>query len=493
MTEHHGLDLAGIQKRLGSHSIFGPSSSAMWLFCSGSLIPNLLADDEANEDAAYGTVGHEVAEIWLNRLAVAKSAATFQSLIGYYRPNDLVGTTRTVLEGSGREFEIEIDDDMLDYVEMYIEWCVEDLGQHMPGVGKTGKWESDIYVEQRIDLSRLMPLPKQGGTADFAACRWQYLEITDLKMGKGVRVFAKENTQAMLYALGFFYEWDWLYNFQRIVIRIAQPRLDHWDVWETTREELLAFADFVKVRAAAAWQLDAPRTPGIKQCQWCRVRGTCAAHAMWLEEQVEGVFENLDDECPVCEGLGCDACRVRIGEDGVIEGVQYTVLEQTAWAENLVSGKRQPLAQLVDRQSLDTEALEKLLPLRPVVEKWFAAIEAELLSRAEAGEKLTRHKLVKGRAGNRAWVDVREGARFMRRHGVEPFDYTVTKLVSPAQAEELLRRKAGLKKKEVAELLNSAVIRPPGRSTLVQLSDDRPVLDPPGDVFDNLDEVDEGL
>lgn len=471
MTEHHGLDLAAIQKRMGSHSIFGPSSSAMWLYCSGSLIPNLMAEDDANEDAAYGTVGHEVAEIWLNRMKAAERSATFQSLIRYYRPTELVGTVRTITEGSGRTFEIEIDDEMLAHVETYIEWCLKELGKH-----NGRRWESDIYIEQRVDLSRLMPLPRQGGTADFAACRWQLLKVKDLKMGKGVRVFAERNTQALLYALGFFYEWDWLYNFQTIEIGIGQPRLDHWDTWEVTREELLQFAAWVPERARLAWTPGQPRTPGKKQCQWCKVKGDCAAAAKYADDSCDDQFDDLDDPD-----------KVTVAYDGVIEGVKYSVVEQAAWAESLVSGAHVPFrGATIDPGELDTEALAKLLPYRSLVEKWFSAIAAELESRALAGEEIPGHKLATGRAGHRKWIEEKAGVQFLRSEGADSFDYMETKLISPARAIELLRT-LGYKKKKAEELIDLLVIRPEGRTTLVAVSDERPALPPPAEVFDDLD------
>lgn len=463
----HGLDLAAIRKRMGSHSIFGPSSAAMWGLCSGSLIPNLSADDTANEDAAYGTVGHSVAEIWLKRIEPTAwgLGELADDLIDAVAPVELIGTTQLVVEGSGRSFEIEIDEDMLDHVRRYIVWCMDLPGQH--------------YVEQRVDISPVTPIPDQSGTADHAACRPGLLIVTDLKMGKGVMVYAHWNYQGLLYALGFFFKWDHLYDFQRIRIRIAQPRKDHWDEFEISREELLEFAEWIKGRAALAWQPNAPRTPGAKQCQWCKVAGSCAANAAWLASETDDAFDDLD-------APDDDQRSIVVGPDGTIEGVSYSVVEMQAVEQKLIAGEvtfepREP-------EGMSTAALEKLLPHRRRIERFFEAVEVELESRALAGEELTDHKLVTGRAGRRAWRDEKDAAHFLSRWGVAAEHLWKITLQSPAQIEPWLK-KAGFKKAFALELLDSLVVRPAGRSTLVQIKDDRSALAPPGEDFDNLDEL----
>src|ERR1700712_4834734 len=150
----HGFDLDAVRAKLGSHSIFAPSASAMWMNCAGSLIANLLAEDDAGVDAAYGTVGHGVGEMWL------KTGA---------RPNHLIGRVETVDEGHAK-FDITIDSIMLNYGEQHVDWC-----NFLPG---------DHYVEKRVDFSVLTPIDRQSGTADHIACMPGKMVITDLKMGK---------------------------------------------------------------------------------------------------------------------------------------------------------------------------------------------------------------------------------------------------------------------------------------------------------------------
>lgn len=486
----HGLDLAAIEAASGGHSIFAPSGSAMWLTCSGSLIPNILAPDTAGIDAAYGTVGHHVAETWLKAIQSilpkleAGEYDTMAAVVDWCEPNHLIGTTQTVHERD-ESFVITIDEEMLGYVRRYVEWCVA-----LPG---------DHYVETRVDFSQLTPIPNQGGTADHGACEPGVLTITDLKMGMervdavfedrdspqtiidlGDRWTFNGNPQALIYALGFFFAWDWFYDFQRIVIRIAQPRLDHFDVWETTREELLQFAEFVRARASAAWAPNAPRTPSPKGCRWCKVKGSCPAKAAWAQDLVDGVFDPVTDEdgfCASCEGAGCGACAP------VIDAT-YTVQDMAVRADMIVSGKTEMDPR--DPCALSNEALGKLLPYRKAIEAWFEAMHEEAVRRALDGETIPGHKLVQSAPGKRAWRNEDEAVEWLGAvASVDPERLYKKVLISPAQAEEIVRRDARVSKKEAASLLDSAVTRPPGRHTLVPEKDRRDALEAPGDLFED--------
>jgi hypothetical protein len=413
-----------MQERVESgHSVFAPSASKMWLNCPGSLIPNLFAPDDAGEDAAYGTVGHMVGETWLR---------------DGKKPSDLLGTKHRVEAGEG-VFVIEVDDVMMEYVRQYVKYCENLPGQH--------------FVEVRVDFSRLTPIPNQGGTADHAACSPGLLVITDLKMGKGVRVYAEKNTQAMLYALGFFYKWDWLYGFKKITVRIAQPRMDNWDTWDISREELLAFAEDVKIKAAAAWVQNAPRRASPEACQWCRVQATCTAKAIAVVKLTEGIFGDT---------------------------TEVTEQESNDLKMGLRCFKDYPKPP-VDVHTLSTYDMEVLYNWRGSVEQFFKKVGEELMRRARNGHPLDMYKQVEG-VSHRAWRNQKKTLDHLVSLGLKREDLLSEVIPSPAQVEDLLR-KAGYKTKELPGLLDGLFFKPPGGATLALKTDRRPAL---GDKFEDV-------
>ena len=392
-----GFDLAELERRANGHSIFAPSASAMWLQCPGSLIANLLAKDTAGEDAAIGTVAHAVAEEWLRTGE---------------EPTHLLGETRTIAEGD-KTFDVPIDREMLNYVAEYVTWCNETPGDH--------------FTETRVYFSELTPIPKQGGTADHIAASPGHLIITDLKYGTGVQVFAKENPQAQLYAIGAINEHDWAYDFDRVTIRICQPRLRHFDEWETTKADLMRFAAHVKERAALAWQPDAPRSPSPKACRFCRVRVDCPALAELAEELADATFDDMNDS---------PADRIAL---------------------------REP-------KKLTTYDLARVYRFRSLFSTWFREIGDELDRRAGDGEDVPGFKLVTGRS-SRDWASEEDAAFAL---DVVPVDTLMPRtLLSPHQAEKALR-KMGFRGKEVEAIMAGLCKTTPGRQTLVPEEDIRP-------------------
>jgi hypothetical protein len=410
--------------------VFGASAAPMFMNCLGSLIPNLLAEDESSYEAAEGTVAHHVAETWLKEQK---------------QPLGLIGETILVPRRNGEPHAVEVTEEMLSYVEEYVAWVSTTPGEH--------------YVELKVDYSSLTPIPDQGGTADHVFAEWQRLTVTDLKYGKGIKVFAEKNEQALAYAAGVFLRLDWLYDFQTIVIRICQPRLEHFDEWICTREELLEFMERFRTQAAAAWVPGAPRTPGPKQCQWCKIRTECPAKFAITMEAAQGAFADDDDE-PA--SYPAPALAAAMAEAEMISTISP-----------------------VDIPSLSVEALERISLLRSTIERWLREIDEHLQYLAECGVELKHHDIKRGRAGHRAWINKKAAARYLLQQGIERFDLFSETMASPSQAETLLKIATGAKGKGLKALLEPYVIQPPGRLTLAPKADKRLTVEPAASAFDD--------
>lgn len=429
MTDHPISHDMLAKKAATGHSVFGPSSAARWMVCPGSLIPGLIAGDSPNKYSAEGTVAHHVAEVWLT---------------SGEEPYHLVGTKMTV-DG----FEIEITEEMISHLRRYVEAAQEG--------------EGDCYTEVKVNLSKYTPIPNQGGTADRVWASWQHLTVMDLKYGM-VRVFARENKQGLSYALGVFEEWDWLYDFQTITIRIFQPRLDHDDVYTCTREELLAFGEEFRAAAARAWVPDAPRQPDPKACEYCPIRTECPAKYDATLAMVAGSFD---------------------------DGGEYS---DDALAE-VISGPPVPLPPgslaIRDIRTMPLASLERIYMHRKAVEKYFSDLGEFLLTKAIEGSELQHWKAVPGRAGKRDWRTVAEKRRAMKMllaAGVEPFDLFSTEMASPYQASKLLRIAQGGKVKDNEAAVYAFTTQTPARLTLALDLDPRLGVASAASAFDDLDE-----
>ena len=231
-------------------------------------------------------------------------------------------------------------------------------------------------------------------------------------------------------------------------MRIAQPRLGHFDSWTISRAELLEFADYLKARAAAAWQPNAPRSPSEKACQWCKVKSDCVALARLQHALIEGNFKDI--------------------------GREYTGEELDEFADWIGRGKYR--VRPADVSRFTTEQLAKLRPYRRLVESWWRTMDENLERRALEGEKVPGMKLVEART-NREYVDEAKAADLLILYGLNEEHIYTRKILSPTQAEDALRNELKVPKKVAHEALERYVRKPAGKPTLVPLSDKRPELE----------------
>jgi hypothetical protein len=274
----------------------------------------------------------------------------------------------------GRKIEVEgytfeVDAEMARQVQRFVDYCE--------------MWPGEALIEERVHYTAWVP--DGWGTADDIRIDEdnEIARVTDLKYGKGVQEFAKNNTQLKLYALGVFQEFGHLYDFKKMILTIHQPRLDHVDTVEITVEELLLWArDYVRPAAEEALSGNGVFVAG-EWCRFCRGRDVC-------EERANQFVDDFSD--------------------------------------------------LEDVEEMPVYKLAEFLPRLPELRRLCDDLEARALSLLQAGEKVGDYKLVAGRS-SRKWKDAEKAEAALRKVSkLKVKDILVAKLISPAQAEKMIGR-----------------------------------------------------
>ncbi len=317
-----------------------------------------------------------------------------------------------------------------------------------------------VLSETRVNYSAALGVPadEAWGTADIIAAVDHELQVHDYKHGRGVEVFAEENPQMMLYALGALAQAQGvLGEFTQVRMVIHQPRIkSEPSQWMTTVEQLEGWAAgdgraAVADRQAAAanydfatfgWEPEYLR-PNEKSCKFCRAKSTCPA---LRGEATRTVFEIVPASPDEFDGLA-PAERVKVSDD--------------AW-------------------------LAAVLSKADMIEDYLKAVRAEVETRLLAGVEIPGFKIVEGKKGNRAWAspaDAEAQLKAMRLKVEEMYDL---KLISPTTAEKLAKAKTiGPRQWKT---LQESITRSDGVKHVAPVTDPRPalVLTPAADEFSDV-------
>lgn len=241
----------------GQHSPVGPSAGKRWINCTRSVAASKGLPDIPSIFALTGTAAHTVSQ-WCREQRVGAEK--------------FLGTTIRI---DGKH-DIMCDQAMVDSVNTFCEY-VYDLG-------------GEMFFEQRVHYEEYVP--SGFGTSDhIAVTSPEVAHIVDFKDGEGVQVWAEWEPQLLLYALGFWLEYGWLYTgLKKFVLHICQPRLQHIDRWEVSLEDLLAWAISVAKPAAGLALAGRGEFKAGPWCQFCLARFTCTARA----RQVLSILSNPD-------------------------------------------------------------------------------------------------------------------------------------------------------------------------------------------------------
>jgi len=363
------------------HARLSASSSHRWLECPPSVMLTADLPDTAGEAAAEGTLAHSIVEERLDSIVEKgiwpKKASAKLRMDERYRP---------VME--------EHADTMVSYV-MDIFDSLDD---------------AILMSEKRLDFSRWVP--DGFGTGDALVIADGVIHVIDYKYGKGVPVFAEDNPQLRLYALGAYEAYDALYGIDTVVTHIVQPRLDSITSESLSAEELLRWADeYVAPRAQMAARGEGEMHPG-EWCRFCKVKATCRARA---EQQL--ALARYEFQSPLL---------------------------------------------------LTPEEIGDILGRVDELSKWAKSVKDYALQTAvNNGEHFPGWKLVRGRA-NRKLVDDGDVADILLKAGCEAREIFALKGLT--DLEEIVG------KKKLAELLGDRIYKPDGRPTLAPATDKRPEL-----------------
>ncbi|CDI49154.1 DUF2800 domain-containing protein [Clostridium tetani] len=308
---------------MAAHALLSASGASRWLACPPSARLEEQFENVSSEFAKEGTLAHELGELNLKLNLGEITKRKFNSEIKKIEENEL------------------FTKDMPDYVEIYVDTCMEKVAE-----AKAKTPDALFKIEQRLDFSEWVP--EGFGTGDFVIIADGTMEICDLKYGKGVPVSAIDNKQMRLYALGAIAEFSFLYDIEKIKMTIIQPRLDSISTDEMMIEELLKWAEEeLKPTAKLAYEGKGEFCAG-GHCKFCRAKAMCKARA-----------------------------------DKNMELAQYDFQEPN---------------------TLDNNDIAFILSRADELIKWAADVQEYALEQALQGEEFDGFKVVEGRS-NRKWTD----------------------------------------------------------------------------------------
>lgn len=252
-------------------------------------------------------------------------------------------------------------------------------------------------------------LPGVFGSADIVGRIGDTAYIVDWKFGDGVAVDVEENPQLMFYAAAAMRTPAAQWAFEgavKVELVIVQP--PYVKRWETTPRRIQLFEKELMQAVKIAQQPDAP----LAQGDWCR---WCAAKAI----------------CPIMTGAADRALVAAL-------------------------------------QNVDAEQLSDHLQMADQLENWIKEVRALAMQKLESGQPVPGYKLVPKRA-LRQWVSEGKALDAMCDMGLDVKELTETKLLSPAQAEKVL-------KKHKLALPEGHVVAVSSGNTLATEDDPRPAV-----------------
>lgn len=259
----------GKEKTPKGHAVLSPSSASRWLACTPSARLEAELPQNNSVYADEGTLWHRLSELIIKKRTGRILDKVYKKELKAIQADELY------------------TGEMQDHAEGFATYILEMFNSY--------KGSAILFTEDQVDLTRWVP--DGFGTVDIRMIAGNALTIIDGKYGKGVPVFADQNKQLMLYALGAYEEMAHLYDIRTVKMIVYQPRIENVSTYELPAEKLLLWAELELVRKAkAAYEGTGDFVPGA-HCQFCKVKPTCKALASYNLDLAKEVFK--DDVNPV--------------------------------------------------------------------------------------------------------------------------------------------------------------------------------------------------
>ena len=318
---------------MANHAYLSASASHRWMACPPSARLCAQEDDRTSEYAIQGSCAHELGQFLVEQ-ALGRECRDPTEDLTYYNA------------------------EMQEAAEAYRDFVMEQVN-----AAKALCREPLVCVEQTLDYSKWV---QHGyGTGDCVIVADGMLHVIDLKFGVGILVSADHNSQLMCYALGALDTFGCLYDFDRVRLSIFQPRRDNVDTWETSKAELLRWAEEVLAPVARLAYKGEGEFKAGDHCQFCKVKATCRKRAEYAMELARFDF--------------------------------------------------------ADPPTLDDDEIAGILPRIDTLVSWAEDVKAWALQQALSGVTYPGWKLVEGRS-NRKYSDEAAVAAVVTKAGFDPFE-----------------------------------------------------------------------
>jgi hypothetical protein len=409
--------------------IISPSAAHRRLNCIGSLAMEEGLPDSSSPHAVKGTCEHALAA---------------HCLINDLDPWDFYDTMFQ-FDDHGIQCEMHLDYDMVERVDQHCTFVSE---QAVGGI---------LHVEKRVNFSKFVEVEGQFGTVDAYILFPEQKRCVTIDYKSGRTPVYADCEQLKLYNLGILQEHAdlLLETFENYIV---QPLVHSTpDRHVVSTKELLIFSantkrdvrEAIEVREIKRFggNIEECLTPSEKACQWCKAKGICPklqSESLSLIAQDDD-FENLDEQLQALSEYG---------------------------SRNLSN-----LGDLVSRF--------------PLLEKWMEAKRDQLYKALMAGGEVQGWKVVQGKPGNRAWADEQQAEEALKALRLKQDEMYVKRIISPTQAERLLKKDSPKKWAKVEELITRA----DGGLTIAPASDKRPAISvqPVEELFVDVEAYDLGL